>query len=76
MPINLITAIKISHRNNALKAKIGKISNGVDSNVGCFRGSPISAQLFIIYDRIAGNYHNEIRNNHIICNKIIIKTRK
>ena len=68
--------MKITHTtNNILKGKFGKnITKGSNNNIGVFQGSPISAQLFIIYDDyIMENYSNDIRKENIINNRIIIK---
>ena len=63
------------HNNNKLCVKHKtKLSKLIHNNVGVFQGSPISAQLFIIYaDSVMNDYKKEINNKHNTENSINIR---
>ena len=64
IPSNLIVIIRMGLRNTRLRPRNnGKIGGGTgNNNKGVFRGIPLSAYLFIIYDgSMMGYYGNSLK---------------
>ena len=62
LPLKFIKNIIKGHTENKLCSKHkNKTSKYINNNVGVFQGSPISAQLFVIYaDKVIQDYKEEL----------------
>ena len=67
IPTNLLKMIILGHANTKLCARHKcKLGNFVENNAGISQGSPLSAQLFIIYaDYAMQIYTNDIQNARV-----------
>ena len=64
IPRNLLKIITLGHTGAKLCARRKcKLGNFVKNNTGIFQGSPLSAQLFIIYDEYAMAIYTSDVNN-------------
>ena len=69
IPKHLIRKLIDAHANATLRCRNdGILGPGINNNndVGVFQGSPLSAQLFIIFaDKVMGNYTTETNKQNL-----------